>query len=271
MPFIPTARFMVRLISFITIFALIIFWERIAPKRKNHIPRTKRWPINIGAVVLNQLLIKILIPFSAIEIALITTSNNWGILHQITIDSNLKIIIGLLLLDLSIYFQHLCFHYIPILWRFHQIHHLDQEFDLTTGIRFHPIEIIISLFYKFAIIIFLGITPFQVLIFEIILNAMAMFNHGNIRLPFLVDKYLRIILVTPDMHRVHHSVLPKEFNRNFGFNFSFWDRLFKTYKADSQAGQLKMQIGQIDYPDFNQTGALRLLTLPFITRRKNSE
>jgi sterol desaturase/sphingolipid hydroxylase (fatty acid hydroxylase superfamily) len=248
-----------RLGFFFGLFIALLLVEHLYPKRKLVIAKKIRWTRNIPLVVINSVLVRILIPFTAASTAIFAQSHNIGLFNYFSVPSSISVALSLILLDFLIYFQHVAFHHIPLLWRLHKVHHIDQEIDFTTGVRFHPLEIIISVLIKCAAVLTLGVPFIAVLIFEILLNATAMFNHSNINLPEKFDKYLRLIVVTPDMHRVHHSVIMQETNSNFGFNLPFWDRIFKTYKAQPEKGHLNMQIGLKEYRDYKKTGLVWLL------------
>ena len=213
------------------------------PKRPRLYSRRLRWPSNLGIVAMNTLLARLIFPLAAVGLAAVATESEWGLLHLVEFPLWLKVLLAVVILDLAIYLQHVMFHAVPLLWRLHRMHHADQDIDVTTGARFHPIEIILSIVVKMAVISFLGAPPVAVIIFEILLNATAVFNHGNIRLPKSVDRILRLVVVTPDMHRVHHSVLRNETNSNFGFNVPWWDRIFGTYIAQPAQGHDNMTIG----------------------------
>ena len=204
-----------------------------------------------------------LVPVTAVGAALFSIFNQFGLFLWLELSLWPSIILSLVLLDLAIYWQHRIFHAIPRLWPIHRMHHTDTEFDVTTALRFHPVEILISILIKAAIIILIGAPVLAVIAFEIILNGTAMFNHGNIKLPAMVDKALRLVMVTPDMHRVHHAVHGAEYNTNYGFNLSIWDRLFSSYIAQPKDGHIKMQIGQPDYREQSETRLDKLLTQPF--------
>jgi sterol desaturase/sphingolipid hydroxylase (fatty acid hydroxylase superfamily) len=254
----------IRLAFFLGVLVIIAAWEVFWPRRKQLYSRAARWPSNIGIVVLNTLILRIIFPTAAAGVAEYASANQLGVLNQIDFGVTLEIIIAVLVLDAAIYFQHVMFHAVPLFWRLHRMHHADPDFDVTTGARFHPIEIILSMLIKFAVIIFLGPAAIAVIIFEILLNATAMFNHGNISIPLNIDKYLRLIVVTPDMHRVHHSVYVAETNSNFGFNLPWWDRLFGTYKAQPKAGHNNMTIGLVTFTGKNQITKLPgMLRIPF--------
>jgi len=245
------------------VFALIALWEVLAPRRPWSVGRWERWPHNLGIVVIDALAVRILIPTAAVGAALFAAGNGWGVFHIWGVRLSLASLLGFLALDLAIYAQHVAFHKVPLLWRLHRMHHADLDIDVTTGVRFHPIEILISMLIKIAVVIALGIPPVAVFVFEIVLNATSMFNHGNVSMPSWLDRVLRLIVVTPDMHRVHHSIAARETDSNFGFNLPWWDRLFGTYRAAPAAGHQGMTIG---LPSFRQRGELRLdrlLTQPF--------
>ena len=255
----------IRLSAFLSIFALMALWEVAAPRRQRLIPRLQRWSANLGIVVINTLLLRLIFPAAAVGMASFASSQGWGLFNFLQWPLWLEIIGAVILLDLVIYLQHVMVHAIPVLWRLHRVHHADPEYDLTTGARFHPIEIIISMLIKIVTIAALGPPLVAVVLFEVVLNGMAMFNHANIRLPEPVDRWLRWLVVTPDMHRVHHSMEPDETNSNFGFNLSIWDRLMGTYRAQPRLGQIEMQIGIASLRDPEvTTRLLGMLRIPFI-------
>ncbi len=236
----------VRLGFFIGIFAVIALWEGVSPRRPRLYSRWLRWPSNLGILALYSGLLRLLFlvfPVAAVGLAVIAAENQWGLLYLMNGPPWLAVLLAVVLLDLAIYLQHVMFHAVPVLWRLHRVHHTDQDYDLTTGARFHPIEIILSMGVKLTVVAALGASPVAVIIFEILLSATAIFNHGNIKLPLAVDRFLRLLIVTPDMHRVHHSVLINETNSNFGFNLPWWDRLLGTYLAQPSAGHDAMIIG----------------------------
>ena len=253
----------VRLGGFASIFAAMALWELLAPRRKQAFRRSRRWPSNLGVVVLDTLLVRLAFPTTAVGVALLAEQHGWGLFHVLTMPVWLTVAAAVILLDLAIYFQHVLFHAVPALWRLHRMHHADLDFDVTTGVRFHPVEILLSMGIKLGVIAGLGAPAVSVLIFEVLLNATSMFNHGNVRLPDRVDRLLRWLVVTPDMHRVHHSVLPRETNSNFGFNLPWWDRLFGTYRAAPAAGQEAMTIGIEQFRDPRELGLGHMLTQPF--------
>jgi len=248
----------IRLSCFFGVLGLMAIWEIFAPRRTLIASKTVRWLNNLGLIFLNNLLLRFIFPIAAVSLAVLAQQQQWGIFNNVDLPMWATLIISIVLLDGAIYIQHVLFHALPLLWRLHRMHHADLDLDVTSGARFHPIEIILSMLIKFAVILVLGPPAIAVLLFEIILNAMAMFNHSNIALPLKIDQGLRLMVVTPDMHRVHHSVIETEFNSNFGFNLSIWDRLFGTYRAQPKAGHQGMQIG------LQQFREPRYLTLPWL-------
>jgi len=257
----------IRLGFFFGVFALVALWEIRAPRRTLTVPKAVRWVNNLGLVVLNTLVLRLLFPAAAVGMAAFAAGQSWGILNYLEMPLWLAIFVSVVALDLVIYLQHVLVHALPALWRLHRVHHADLDYDVTTGARFHPLEIILSMLIKFATIAVLGPPVVAVVIFEVMLNATAMFNHGNLRLPLHVDRILRWFLVTPDMHRVHHSVEDDEANSNFGFSLPWWDRLFGTYRDQPRGGHEGMTIGIQGFPDPKQVDRLPgMLALPFIGR-----
>lgn len=232
-----------RLIVFLGVLVAMAVWELAAPRRRQEIPRVIRWTNNLGLVVIDTIVLRLSFPILAVGLAVIAQDRGWGLFNIIEAPGWFAVLVSIVILDLVIYLQHVMFHAVPALWRLHRMHHADLDFDVTTGLRFHPVEILLSMGIKLAMVMALCPPAVAVLIFEVLLNATAMFNHSNIRLPMLVDRFLRLIVVTPDMHRVHHSVIPEETNSNFGFNLPWWDRLLGTYKAQPNAGHEEMSIG----------------------------
>jgi sterol desaturase/sphingolipid hydroxylase (fatty acid hydroxylase superfamily) len=233
----------IRLAAFLGILAAMVLWEVWAPRRRREIPRVIRWTNNLALVVADTVILRLSFPILAVGLAVMAEERGWGLFNNIDAPIWLAVIISMLLLDLAIYLQHVMFHAVPGLWRLHRMHHADLDFDATTGLRFHPIEILISMGIKLAVVAALGPPAVAVLLFEVILNGTALFNHANIDLPRPVDRWLRWIVVTPDMHRVHHSVDPRETNANYGFNLPWWDRLLGTYIAQPAKGHEEMEIG----------------------------
>ena len=255
-----------RLGTFLGILAIMAVWEIVAARRDLSQPRRIRWWANLGLAVVDSFVVRLLFPAAAVGIALVAEQKGWGVLHQIEIPYWLALVGSFFLLDLAIYLQHVMFHAVPLLWRFHMVHHADQDFDFTTGIRFHPIEILLSVVIKFTVIVALGPPPEAVFLFAVVLNATAMFNHGNVRMPAQLDQVLRWLVVTPDMHRVHHSVVVRESNSNFGFNLPWWDRLFGTYRDQPAAGHTEMVLGVDHLFTDRPRGLGRVLVLPFTGR-----
>lgn len=253
----------IRLGAFAGIFAAMALWEVLAPRRAQAIGRLQRWPGNLSIVVLYSVLVRLVFPIAAVGVALYADTQHWGLLNALHTPAWLAFIASVLLLDLAIYLQHVLLHAVPGLWRLHRMHHTDLEFDLTTGVRFHPVEILLSMVFKLGVIAALGAPAVAVLIFEVVLNATSLFNHGNVRLLQRLDGALRWVLVTPDMHRVHHSWYPNETNSNFGFNLSWWDRLFGTYRAQPRDGHLGMTIGINQFREPRELRLDRMLWQPF--------
>lgn len=259
----PLGETWIRLTIFAGVFGMMSAWELAAPRRHQVLSRSHRWPANLGIVVLDVGVVRFLFPLSAVGLAVLGESRGWGLLHIWPVPFWLSVLVSVIVLDLVIYLQHVMFHAVPALWRLHRMHHADLEFDVTTGSRFHPIEIVLSMVIKFTVVVALGAPALAVLIFEVLLNATAMFNHSNVRLPLALDRVLRRLVVTPDMHRVHHSVVPGETNSNFGFNLPWWDRLLGTYRDQPAAGHQTMVIGVADIRDPAEQGLGRMLTQPF--------
>lgn len=263
--FITQHEVAIRLGFFFGVFALMALWEIVAPRRVLTVSKAVRWTHNLGLVFFNSIVLRLIFPAAAVGVAAFATVNGWGLLNHFQISFPLAVLISVVAMDFVIYLQHVLVHAVPTLWRLHRVHHADLDFDVTTGARFHPIEIILSMLIKFATIVVLGPPIVAVVIFEVVLNAMAMFNHGNVRLPLGLDRVLRLIVVTPDMHRVHHSVEDNEANSNFGFNLSIWDRIFGTYIDQPRDGHEGMTIGIHGYRDPKQVDRLPgMLALPFI-------
>jgi sterol desaturase/sphingolipid hydroxylase (fatty acid hydroxylase superfamily) len=233
----------IRLSCFLGVLVLMALWEALTPRRPQSIRRLLRWPNNVGLVVLNTFIVRLMFPFAAVGMAFLAQTEGWGLFNLVPIPAWLAIPGAVILLDLTIYGQHVMFHAVPLLWRLHRMHHADLEFDVTTGLRFHPGEIAVSMFIKLAAVLVLGAAPIAVLIFEVLLNATSMFNHGNVRLSAKLDRLLRLFVVTPDMHRVHHSIDRRETDSNFGFNVPWWDRLFGTYRDQPAFGHDRMTLG----------------------------
>ena len=261
--FIGANESAIRLGFFLGIFVLVALWELAGPRRTPSRPRWLRWYGNIGITVLNTLAVRLAVPLAPVALAVIAADRGWGVLNLVELPFWLAIVLTVLLLDLVIYLQHVMFHAVPALWRLHRMHHADLDFDVTTGFRFHTIEIVLSVLLKLAAVLVIGAPAAAVVIFEVLLNGTSMFNHGNVRLPPGVDRLLRWIVVTPDMHRVHHSDIPAETNSNFGFNLPWWDRLFGTYRAQPGLGHEDMTIGLDVFREDSDLHLHNMLAQPF--------
>jgi sterol desaturase/sphingolipid hydroxylase (fatty acid hydroxylase superfamily) len=237
-------------------------WEVLAPRRPQAIARRTRWSNNLGVVVVDTLAVRVLFLARAVGVAMLAEAQGWGLLNVLPAPGWVAVPVSVLLLDFVIYGQHIAFHHLPVLWRLHRMHHADLEFDITTGVRFHPVEIVLSMVIKAAMVLALGAPPLAALVFEMLLNATSMFNHGNVRLTKRVDQVLRWLVVTPEMHRVHHSVLRRETDSNFGFNLPWWDRLFGTYRPEPEAGHERMVIGIDRFRDPRELRLDRMLLQP---------
>ena len=263
--FVTQYEISIRLGFFIGIFVVMALWEIVAPRRALTVSKAVRWANNLGLVFINSFVLRILFPATAVGVAAFAAEQGWGLLNYFPLPLALSVVLAVVAMDFIIYLQHVLVHAVPALWRLHRVHHADLDYDVTTGARFHPIEIILSMLIKFATIVVLGPPIIAVVIFEVVLNAMAMFNHGNVRLPLGLDRVLRLFIVTPDMHRVHHSVEDNEANSNFGFNLSVWDRILGTYIAQPREGHEGMTIGIHQYREPKLVSWLPgMLALPFI-------
>jgi sterol desaturase/sphingolipid hydroxylase (fatty acid hydroxylase superfamily) len=265
--FLGQSEGLTRLAVFASVFLALAAIEVLRPKRRQSVSKARRWMTNLGIAGIDTLILRIMaalaVPVAAVAAAFFAKEQGIGLLNQVDWPAWIKVAIALLVLDLAIWAQHLASHKVPIFWRLHQVHHADRDIDVTTAVRFHPVEIALSMLWKIVVVVPLGASPFAVFLFEVILNACAMFNHANIALPPWLDRLLRIFVVTPDMHRVHHSVLWSEHNRNYGFNLSVWDRLFRTYLAEPRHGQQGMTIGLPPYQSEAPTRLGWSLWLPF--------
>src|SRR5215218_1051893 len=254
---------LIRLAAFAGVLALMAGLEAVLPRRRRSFRRLRRWPSNLGVVVVDTLVLRLVFPTAAVGVALAAEAGGVGLIPWLGLPAPLTVPVAVLLLDLAIYLQHVLFHAVPALWRLHRMHHADLDFDVTTGVRFHPVEILLSMGIKFAAVAALGAPALAVLIFEVVLNATSMFSHGNLRIPEKIDRWLRWLVVTPDMHRVHHSILPNETNSNFGFNLPWWDRLFGTYKPAPADGHQAMTIGIEQFREPRELRLDRMLLQPF--------
>lgn len=253
----------IRLLVFVGVFIAMALWEVAGPRRERSVGRAARWPANIGVTILNSVVVRILIPGGAVAMAVAAERHHFGLLNHVALPDVIAVATGVILLDLVIYLQHVMFHAVPVLWRVHRMHHADIDLDVTSGARFHPFEIVLSMMIKLGVVAALGTPASAVLIFEVLLNATSMFNHSNVAMCVGVDRVLRLIVVTPDMHRVHHSIVVRETNSNFGFNLPWWDRWFGTYRAEPGAGQLGMTIGIDQFREPRESTLGRMLTQPF--------
>jgi sterol desaturase/sphingolipid hydroxylase (fatty acid hydroxylase superfamily) len=258
-----TSEAAIRLGAFITVFTAMALWEAVAPRRARSYSRLRRWPSNLSIVALNTVLVRLLLPVTAVSLALAGEKWGWGLLNNLPVPAWVAVVSSVVVLDLAIYLQHVMFHAVPALWRVHRMHHSDLDFDVSTGARFHPIEIVLSMLIKCGAVVALGASALGVLLFEVLLNATSMFNHGNARVPARLDHYLRWFVVTPDMHRVHHSIVVNETNSNFGFNLPWWDRLLETYRDQPAAGHEGMTIGIEQFRQARQLWLDRMLLQPF--------
>jgi len=258
----------VRFGFFFGIFAIMALWELAAPRRVLRTPKSHRWFTNLVITFLNPVALRLVFPLSATGVALVAGEKNWGLLNILAFDGWTAGLVAIILFDLTIYLQHLLFHHVKPLWRLHMVHHTDLDIDVTTGARFHPIEIVLSMGIKMAVVVVIGAPVWSVLVFEIVLNGMAMFNHSNVFIPLPVDGVLRKFVVTPDFHRVHHSTVVNEHNRNFGFNLSVWDRVFGTCREQPGAGHQGMTIGLSDFREASRLTLHHILALPLTWKRK---
>jgi sterol desaturase/sphingolipid hydroxylase (fatty acid hydroxylase superfamily) len=254
------SEMLLRLVSAVLVFSAMALWEWRRPRRKLAAGRT-RWAGNLGILLVDILAVRLLVPTAAVGIALLAAEHGWGVLHLLHVPFWPAAVVSVIALDLVIYVQHVGFHHVPWLWRVHRMHHADVEIDVTTGLRFHPIEILLSLAIKMGAVLALGAPAAAVVVFEVLLNATAMFNHSNVRLPPRLDRVVRLFIVTPQMHEVHHSAERRETDSNFGFNLPWWDRLFGTYREKPRAGETVV-IGLPAFRDEAERSLLRMLTQP---------
>ncbi len=258
-----------RLGFFVGMFTLIALWEWLKPRRRQNARRVSRWANNLSLVVVATLLVRLVVPMGLAVMALHAQESAWGLFNYLTLSLWLEVVLALVLLDLAIYWQHRIFHQVPVLWRLHRVHHSDTGFDVSTAVRFHPLEILLSIFIKALLVLILGIPATAIIIFEVILNGVALFNHGNIRLPKGLDTIIRTLVVTPDMHRIHHSDIPSETNSNYGFNLSIWDKIFGSYTAQPQKGHEGINIGLKEFSTQQQSNDfMALLKMPFVSTGK---
>jgi len=263
-PLVKKNELLIRLGVFFGILVVMFLWELIAPRRPLTTSKITRWFSNLGLVLIESIVVRLVFPTALAGITLLVQQRGWGLFNQSELPYLLKIIFSVLILDFVIYLQHIMFHSVPLFWRLHMVHHTDMDIDVTTGVRFHPVEIILSLGIKMIVVILIGAPLAAALIFEIILNGTSMFNHGNVRYSQNIDSILRLLVVTPEMHRVHHSTIRWETNSNLGFNFPWWDRLFGTYRGQPAKGHLEMTIGLEPYKEPKKLTLPWLIVLPFI-------
>lgn len=240
----------------------MLLLEHLWPRKRRTQLRRYRWPTNIAISAIDSIAVRVILPVLAVGVAEFSASKQWGLFNNIDWPGWLEFLAAVIILDMLIYWQHVASHYFPVLWNIHKVHHVDRDFDTTTGIRFHPVEILLSMLYKFLCVLLLGPAAIAVFVFEVLLNATALFNHANLHIPYKLDGYLRLLLVTPDMHRVHHSVHPKETDSNYGFNLSIWDRLFGSYIPQPADGHTDMIIGVANYQHHKPSSLLWSLLLP---------
>lgn len=262
----PGIEIAVRVSCYAAVFAAMAAWEWLAPRRALKVGRGPRWVNNLGILAVDIVAVRLIVPVAAVGVALLAAERGWGLLPLLGLPMWAAGVVGFVLLDLVIYLQHRVFHAVPILWRLHRTHHADLDIDVTTGVRFHPLEILLSAAIKIAAVAALGIPAVSVLIFEVVLNATSMFNHSNVALPPRLEPVVRWLLVTPQMHQVHHSVVQREHDSNFGFNLPWWDRLFGTYRAQAEAGE-RVEIGLPIFRDVRELRLDHLLTQPFRSDR----
>jgi len=259
-----------RLSVFIGVLLIMVLWEVLSPKRSPRYSRRQRWPANLAIVAVDTVLLRIIAPLGLTGVALFASDNNWGLFNRLSgveLPFWLTITVSVVVLDIAIYWQHRLFHRVPVLWRLHRVHHADPDFDVTTGLRFHPAEIVLSFVIKAAVVLALGAPALAVILFEIILNACSLFNHGNVALPQPVEAVVRKVLITQELHRIHHSVEKEETNSNYGFSVSWWDHLFGSFTAKPKAGSNKIDVGLKEYRDSKVTTKLwGLLKIPFKSR-----
>ena len=249
---------------FISCYSFFAMYEVFYPRRKLSASKKKRWTGNLSLGFFNSIFVKLSFPFTLATVASVASDWKVGLLNLVELSAIVELVLAIILLDLFIYIQHVATHKISFLWRLHRVHHVDVDLDVSSGLRFHTLEIGISFLYKILLVFLLGPTVEAIIIFEVLLNAMAMFNHSNIKISQRLDSILRLVVVTPDMHRIHHSTDIKEHNTNFGFNLSWWDFLFKTYQKTPSLGQINMQIGLAYFRELKYTAFTSLIKMPFI-------
>ena len=263
----PGLAIAVRVGAAAAVFITMALWEWRAPRRKLVTGRRPRWPGNLGIWLVDAAVVRLLGPVTVVGAALYAAGRGWGLFNWVVFPPWLAVVLGVIALDLTIYAQHVAFHYVPWLWRLHRVHHADLDIDVTTGVRFHPVEIALSILIKIVAVVALGVPAVAVVAFEVLLNATSMFNHGNVALPPAIEPIARWLVVTPQMHQIHHSIERAETNSNFGFNLPWWDRLFGTYRATPRAGEHDIVVGIPIFRDVAESRIWRLLTQPFRAER----
>lgn len=260
----------IRLSVFIAILVLMIALEYWLPAKQAHVAKSKRWLSNFGLTIVASIVVRLIVPMGLTGIAIYASEHGWGLFNQITWPLWIMYILSWLTLDILIYWQHRLFHRVPILWRLHKVHHADSHVDASTGLRFHPLEILLSIVIKGIAVAALGVPMLAVIVFEIILNGFSLFNHANIRLPNKIERVVRYFLITQVLHRIHHSQVVRETDTNFGFSVSWWDRLFGTYKGESTKGDSAINLGLVEYPKAAQNAAFwSLLKMPFASIKQS--
>jgi len=258
-----TAQVVIRVSAFLGVLGVMASLELLIPRRRLTTSKVRRWIANLSVVVLDAIIVRLLFAAGAVGAALLAAEKTWGLLNYLAWPMWIETGLAVIALDFTLYLQHVMFHAVPVLWRLHMMHHADLDVDVTTGVRFHPVEVALSMLIKIAVVIVLGAPAMGVLIFEILLNATSMFNHSNLRMPAALDRFLRLVLVTPDMHLIHHSIRSHETNSNFGFNLPWWDRIFGTYRPEPQDGQTTMALGLDQFRDPKGLTLYRILLMPF--------
>lgn len=260
----PVIDVSIRLGCFVGVLLAMAVWESLAPRRLLTVNKPWRWTSNLALVGINSVLVRLVLPISAVSTAALAAETHWGLFNRSAWPPWLEFAMAVVLLDFAMYLQHVMSHAVPAFWKFHQVHHADLDFDVTTGLRFHTVEILLSMVLKVAVVAALGPPVWSVLTFEVLINAASMFNHSNIRIPVLLESVLRLLVVTPEMHRVHHSVIAAETNSNFGFNLPWWDFVLGTYRSQPVDGHERMQIGLKQLRNEQQVERLPgMLLLPF--------
>jgi sterol desaturase/sphingolipid hydroxylase (fatty acid hydroxylase superfamily) len=253
---------LIRIAIFASLLGAMAIWEAVGPRRERARTRWVRWPGNLALAALSAVLLRVLLPLAAVGVAELGAQNASGLINRYSVNPLAGGVVSVIVLDFALYLQHVVFHRVPVLWRLHRLHHADVDVDVTTGVRFHPLEILLSMLYKMALVWLIGASVLAVMVFEVLLSSAALFNHSNVKLASGVERILRLFIVTPDVHRVHHSVIATETNSNYGFNLIWWDRLLGTYRAQPQAGHERMQTGLEYFRDPRELGLIRMLVQP---------